>query len=265
MIGHAAVRAYLERQLPAATLLHGPASIGKWALARHLAEYHSVHPIDRWDVPYGLTIETVRLVTTYTRSAPQGPFKLIVARLDGSSRPALNALLKTLEEPPERVKFLLTSTDRSLPTVASRCNVFELGILSSSELEQVYSINGYSPPKARRAAAFARGQVDQGYEVDSNEGGKGQVCALAKAITSHDQVLFQSAFHTWDQRTTQLFGTLLVECLTRRWHVFSEDDVAGLDRDRARLLQMTAAITRIQTSRPRLGIRTALEPFAAGV
>ena len=39
------------------------------------------------------------------------------------SKPAFNALLKTLEEPPPHVKFLLATTDpQKLPvTVLSRC------------------------------------------------------------------------------------------------------------------------------------------------
>ena len=52
------------------------------------------------------------------------------------SKPAFNALLKTLEEPPEHVKFLLATTDpQKLPvTVLSRCLQFNLKRLDEEQI-----------------------------------------------------------------------------------------------------------------------------------
>ena len=52
------------------------------------------------------------------------------------SKPAFNALLKTLEEPPEHVKFLLATTDpQKLPvTVLSRCLQFNLRRLEQAQI-----------------------------------------------------------------------------------------------------------------------------------
>jgi DNA polymerase-3 subunit gamma/tau len=52
------------------------------------------------------------------------------------SKPAFNALLKTLEEPPEHVKFLLATTDpQKLPvTVLSRCLQFNLKRLDEQQI-----------------------------------------------------------------------------------------------------------------------------------
>ncbi|KAA2285640.1 DNA polymerase III subunit gamma/tau [Arenimonas fontis] len=52
------------------------------------------------------------------------------------SKPAFNALLKTLEEPPEHVKFLLATTDpQKLPvTVLSRCLQFNLRRLEQEQI-----------------------------------------------------------------------------------------------------------------------------------
>lgn len=52
------------------------------------------------------------------------------------SRHSFNALLKTLEEPPEHVKFLLATTDpQKLPvTILSRCLQFHLKAL---DVEQI--------------------------------------------------------------------------------------------------------------------------------
>lgn len=53
------------------------------------------------------------------------------------SKPAFNALLKTLEEPPGHVKFLLATTDpeKVLPTVLSRCLQFNLKRLTVEQIQ----------------------------------------------------------------------------------------------------------------------------------
>lgn len=57
------------------------------------------------------------------------------------SRSSFNALLKTLEEPPEHVKFLLATTDpQKLPiTVLSRCLQFHLRALSDEQIQDQLS------------------------------------------------------------------------------------------------------------------------------
>ena len=52
------------------------------------------------------------------------------------SRHSFNALLKTLEEPPEYVKFLLATTDpQKLPiTILSRCMQFHLKALDEPQI-----------------------------------------------------------------------------------------------------------------------------------
>lgn len=261
MIGHQVARAYLERGLPTATLLYGPRSVGKWTLANHLALHHRVCNIDRWQIDHGLTIDTVRLVTAYAARAPQGAFKLIQARIDAASREALNALLKTLEEPPPRVRFLLTSSSRTLPTIASRCTVFEMGMLRTTELEQIYRTQGYPGQKAQRAALYARGQVSRGYEVDGVDPHRNQIRHVVKAITTGDRAMFDTVFKTWDVRSTQSLAMFFTECLTQRWNTYTEADACGLHRDRDTLWRMVSAISRLPAARPRLGVRTALEPF----
>lgn len=261
MIGHQAARAYLERRLPLATLLVGPVSVGKWTLATHLIRHHQVKPLDRWEVPHGLTIDTVRLICAYAARAPQGPFKLIVARLDSSSHQALNALLKTLEEPPPQVRFLLTSSAQTLPTIASRCTVFELGLLPPADLEHIYRAQGYAVGKARTVAHYARGQVTRGYDYESAGPVKSQILTLAKALAERDRDLFATVFAAWDGRCAQTLSTFFTECLTHRWSVFSESETCGLHHDRGRLWAMAAAVGRLPAARPRLGVRVALEPF----
>ncbi len=75
-------------------------------------------------------IESVREMTDAVRyAAVSGRYKIyIIDEVHMLSKPAFNALLKTLEEPPAHVKFLLATTeiDKVPVTVLSRCQRFDL-------------------------------------------------------------------------------------------------------------------------------------------
>ena len=78
------------------------------------------------------------------------------------SKPAFNALLKTLEEPPSHVKFLLATTDpQKLPvTVLSRCLQFNLKRLDEGQIrgqmEKILQAEGM-PAETSTLALLARG------------------------------------------------------------------------------------------------------------
>lgn len=67
--------------------------------------------------------------------------------------PTSNALLKTLEEPPEGVYFFLISSRISglLMTIKSRCRLIPFSILNELELERVSTLNGYTVQNFRKS------------------------------------------------------------------------------------------------------------------
>ncbi len=75
-------------------------------------------------------VEQVRELRDDVRFAPsQGKFKIYyIDEVHMLSTAAFNALLKTLEEPPEYVKFIFATTEpnKILPTIISRCQRFDL-------------------------------------------------------------------------------------------------------------------------------------------
>ncbi len=74
---------------------------------------------------------------------------------------AANALLKTLEEPPERVILVLTadSPDSLLPTIVSRCEVIRLRPLDIEHLEmQLIPRLGINPERARLLSHLSNGR-----------------------------------------------------------------------------------------------------------
>src|SRR3954462_5488836 len=75
-------------------------------------------------------VEHVRELRETCKYAPaSSKFKIyIIDEVHMLSTAAFNALLKTLEEPPEHVKFLFATTDpeKVLPTILSRCQRYDL-------------------------------------------------------------------------------------------------------------------------------------------
>ena len=76
------------------------------------------------------SVGQIRDLRDDVRYAPtQGKYKIyIIDEVHMLSNQAFNALLKTLEEPPEHVKFVFATTDvqKVLPTILSRCQRFDL-------------------------------------------------------------------------------------------------------------------------------------------
>ena len=76
------------------------------------------------------SVQNIRELCDNIRFAPaRGKYRIVyIDEVHMLSASAFNALLKTLEEPPEHVKFVFATTDpeKILPTIISRCQRFDL-------------------------------------------------------------------------------------------------------------------------------------------
>ena len=83
-------------------------------------------------------VDDVRDLIEFSRYGPTSSrYKIfIIDEVHMLSKQAFNALLKTLEEPPEYLKFIFATTEiKKIPiTVVSRCQRFDLSRIRSSEL-----------------------------------------------------------------------------------------------------------------------------------
>ena len=83
-------------------------------------------------------VDDVRELIEFSRYGPtSSKYKIfIIDEVHMLSKQAFNALLKTLEEPPEYLKFIFATTEiKKIPiTVVSRCQRFDLSRVRSSEL-----------------------------------------------------------------------------------------------------------------------------------
>jgi DNA polymerase III subunit delta' len=88
-----------------------------------------------------ITVDQVRgLARLFATTASLSPWRVIVIdAIDDLERPAANALLKNLEEPPPNSLFLLVShaPERLLPTIRSRCRVLRLAPLGRDAMTAV--------------------------------------------------------------------------------------------------------------------------------
>ena len=196
VIGQSRAVSLLQRSLETGSLAHaylfvGPARVGKMTLALNLAQAlncqeaeppcgqcascQKIASVKHADVQVTmLNDETsdenkakigVGQIEELQHSASLPPFegRYKVFIIDGAellSIGAANRLLKTLEEPLDKVVFILLTTNESLlpATVVSRCQRVELLPLAVAEVESALNSNwGVEPQKARLLAGISHG------------------------------------------------------------------------------------------------------------
>jgi DNA polymerase-3 subunit delta' len=121
-------------------------------------------------------VADTRAIAGFLRlTAAAGGWRVVI--LDGAdamNRNAANALLKILEEPPQRSVLLLVSENpgRLLPTIRSRCRRLALKPLPPADVEAalVRLRPDLGAEDARRLAALAQGSIGRVLELASAQG-----------------------------------------------------------------------------------------------
>jgi hypothetical protein len=124
---------------------------------------HRTHPDVQWLTPGSVTgylVDQVRdLIEGVNRAPSRARAKAYVLENAGLLRgTSANALLKTIEEPPEGVVFILLarSVASVLPTIVSRCQVVPFRTIAPSvALDEVMHRSGASEGEARVALSVA--------------------------------------------------------------------------------------------------------------
>ena len=153
--------AVTEDRLGHAYLFSGPRGTGKTSTARILAKVLNCEnpaggepccvcdsclsidagtsfDVHELDAASNNGVDAIRDLISSASLATPGRYKVyILDEVHMLSTAASNALLKTLEEPPSHVIFVLATTDpqKVLPTIRSRTQHFEVHLLSAADLE----------------------------------------------------------------------------------------------------------------------------------
>ena len=118
------------------------------------------------------SVDDVRDLIEFSRYGPtSAKYKIfIIDEVHMLSKQAFNALLKTLEEPPEYLKFIFATTEiKKIPiTVVSRCQRFDLSRIKSTELfEFIKSIKDKENGKASDEALKLIVKISEGSVRDA--------------------------------------------------------------------------------------------------
>lgn len=158
VVGQAALTTTLKNAVKSGKLAHaylfcGPRGVGKTTCARIFAKAincqnptpdgeacnecesckafneHRSFNIFELDAASNNSVEHIKTLMEQTRIPPQvGRYKVfIIDEVHMLSTAAFNAFLKTLEEPPAHVIFILATTEKHkiLPTILSRCQIYD--------------------------------------------------------------------------------------------------------------------------------------------
>ena len=158
VVGQSALTTTLRNAVKSGKLAHaylfcGPRGVGKTTCARIFAKaINCLHPtadgeacgecescrafseqrsynIFELDAASNNSVENIKQIMEQTRIPPQvGRYKVfIIDEVHMLSTAAFNAFLKTLEEPPSHVIFILATTEKHkiLPTILSRCQIYD--------------------------------------------------------------------------------------------------------------------------------------------
>ncbi len=123
-----------------------------------------------------ITVDDVRRLQGFfgLSAADGGRRVVIVDAADEMNQNAANALLKLLEEPPERATLLLISHQPSglLPTIRSRCRLLRLGPLGPADMARALAQAGVevAPEDAGALAALAGGSVGEAVRLAGLDG-----------------------------------------------------------------------------------------------
>ncbi len=134
--------AILKGTIPHALLFTGSRGTGKTTVARIFASAIGAKDIDIYEIDAASNrgIDDIRALKDAVYTLPyESPYKVyIIDEVHMLTKEAFNALLKTLEEPPQHVVFILATTeqDKLLDTITSRCQIFQFRAPTRAQLRE---------------------------------------------------------------------------------------------------------------------------------
>jgi DNA polymerase III subunit gamma/tau len=250
MVGQEAIRRTIENSIKSGRIHHaylftGARGVGKTTTARILAKAlncvngPTVAPCDKCascveisasrsidvleiDAASNTGVDNVRdvIINTVQIAPARDRNKIfIIDEVHMLSNAAFNALLKTLEEPPPRVVFIMATTElHKVPeTILSRCQVFEFRTITLKKIfEQLKSIASAEGIQIGDAALLAVARAGEG--------------SMRDAQSALDQVISFAGNTIADEDVSAALGLVDIETLNTTMRAIGEQDAARLLR-----------------------------------
>lgn len=224
-------------------LFCGPRGVGKTTCARILAKTINCENLDKdgnaceecsscrsfaenasfniheIDAASNNSVDDIRSLVDQVRYAPQsGKFKVyIIDEVHMLSASAFNAFLKTLEEPPHYVKFILATTEKYkiIPTILSRCQIFDFNRITIRDMiEQLKYIAEKEGVEAEEEALHIIAQKADG--------------AMRDALSMFDRITTFSGKKLSEKDVISNLNILDYDYYFRLTDLMVEQDAAGL-------------------------------------
>ncbi len=155
---------------------------------------------------------------------------VIITQIDTMRKEAANSFLKLLEEPSDRLMFILTTEayERLLPTITSRCQHIPLGTLKNKEVEQgLIELDGLQPDDAAYLARISNGNyaMTRFYDIAKLKENRKSVVDYLRMAFSQDAVGLSKLVQDW-QSSNNIEGlislTNLIEMYIHDLMIFRE-------------------------------------------
>ena len=244
---------------------------GKCDACKEIAEGRSLDVLEI-DGASNNGVDNIRELRDNAAYAPaRGPFKIyLIDEVHMLSPGAFNALLKTLEEPPEHVKFILATTEaQKVPaTITSRCQRFDLRRIPAKAIaEHLLAIAGKEHIQLETEAAEDIARGSEGSLRDAESMLDQAVAFCGEKIGAND---VRAVFgFTSREAVAELAGCVLRRDAAGGLKIIAEQAEAG--KDMSRLLNdlvghlrdlLVAGVAAAESSPPRDKLLVLLDNFA---
>lgn len=165
------------------------------------------------------SVDDIRELVDQVRYAPQaGKYKVyVIDEVHMLSSSAFNAFLKTLEEPPSYVIFILATTEKHkiLPTILSRCQIFDFKRINTNDtVHHLEEICKKEEIKADKASLQLIAQKSEG--------------CLRDALSILDKIVSFTNGDLNYSNTSEHLNILDADCYFRLLEGMQQQDLAGV-------------------------------------